>query len=240
LAAWWPLISPPHEYAEEAAFLAGLLRSATVDVHTVLELGSGGGNNASHLSPPFELTLVDSSSAMLAVSRALNPSCRHVEGDMRSVRLGGVFDAVLVHDAVAYMTTEADLQAAAATAFEHCRPGGVAVFLPDHVRETFAASTEHGGSDGCDGRAARYLLWEWDPEPSDTWTEGHFAFMLRDTDGSVRVVYDVHRWGLFATDTWRAVLETAGFLVREVVEPTTDPRPPRVAFVASRPQTARQ
>ena len=48
---------------------------------TVLELGSGGGNNASHLKAQFRMTLVDRSPGMLAVSRALNPECEHVEGD---------------------------------------------------------------------------------------------------------------------------------------------------------------
>src|SRR3972149_1508073 len=61
--------------------------------HTVLELGSGGGNNASHMKAHFKLTLVDRSPAMLAVSRALNPECEHLEGDMRTLRLGRGFDA---------------------------------------------------------------------------------------------------------------------------------------------------
>jgi hypothetical protein len=29
LAVWWPLISPPEEYAEEAAYVATLLDSAS-------------------------------------------------------------------------------------------------------------------------------------------------------------------------------------------------------------------
>ena len=76
----------------------------------MLELGSGGGNNASHLKRRFQLTLVDRSPEMLAVSRRLNPECEHVEGDMRTVRLGRTFDAVFVHDAIAYITTEDDLR----------------------------------------------------------------------------------------------------------------------------------
>ena len=71
---------------------------------------------------------------MLAVSRAQNPECTHVEGDMRTVRLGRRFDAVFVHDAVVYMATEADLRRAMETAFVHCEPGGAALFTPDHVR----------------------------------------------------------------------------------------------------------
>ncbi len=96
---------------------------------TVLELGSGGGNSAYHLKSRFEMTLVDLSPNMLAVSRALNPECEHVQGDIRTVRLGRTFDAVFVHDAICHMTTESDLRAALKTAFVHCRPGGAALFV---------------------------------------------------------------------------------------------------------------
>ncbi len=67
---------------------------------------------------------------MLEVSRRLNPECEHRQGDMRTLRLGRTFGAVLVHDAVDYMTSEADLRRAIDTAFVHCRPGAVAVFIP--------------------------------------------------------------------------------------------------------------
>lgn len=102
------------------------------------------------------MTLVDLSPEMLAVSRALNPECEHLASDMRTIRLGRLFDAVFIHDAIMYMTTEIDLRAAMATVYLHCRPGGVALFVPDHVRETFTPSTEYGGPDG-EQRALRYL-----------------------------------------------------------------------------------
>src|SRR6185503_21114943 len=114
---------------------------------TVLELGRGGGNNASQLKARFEMLLVEPAAGMLALSRVLNPECEHVQGDMRTVRLGRQFDAVFVHDAVAYMTTEADLRMVIETAFVHCRPGGAALFAPDHIRENFRPSTDHGGHD---------------------------------------------------------------------------------------------
>src|SRR6478752_2127468 len=56
LASWWPLISAPEEYTEEAATAATILNSAAIDVHEVLELGSGGGHNAVHLKQRFRLT----------------------------------------------------------------------------------------------------------------------------------------------------------------------------------------
>ena len=77
---------------------------------------------------------------MLELSRGLNPGCEHLLGDMRTLRLGRTFDAVLIHDAVMYMTSEADLRAALETAFVHLRPGGAAVVAPDCVRETFRPS----------------------------------------------------------------------------------------------------
>jgi SAM-dependent methyltransferase len=235
LASWWPLLSPPEEYAEEAAFAATLLRRAAIPVREVLELGGGGGNNAAHLKASLALTLVDVSAEMLEVSRRLNPECTHVQGDMRTVRLGRTFDAVFVHDAVDYMLDEPDLRAAMATAFAHCRPGGVAVFVPDATVETFTPGTEHGGVDGDDGRAARYLLWTWGPDAAGT-TSAAFAFLLRSRDGAVVSAHETHVHGLFAQDTWLTLLGAAGFVPEAVPEVTTEQRPPRSCFVGHRPR----
>ncbi len=234
LAGWWPLISPPEEYAEEAAFAARLLGQAERPVREVLELGSGGGHCASHLTSRFTMTLVDASSEMLAVSRRLNPDCPHIVGDIRTIRLGRDFDAVFVHDAVDYMTSEADLTQAIETAYAHCRPGGVAVFVPDCTAETFEPSTGYGGIDGTDGRAARYLEWAWDPDPGDTWTVTEYAFLLRERGGAVRTVHESHRLGMFGQATWLRLLEAAGFQARAVTEETSEDRQPRDLFTGLR------
>lgn len=235
LAGWWPLISPPEDYAEEAAFAAMVLNSASIPVRDVLELGSGGGNNALHLKAHFTMTLIDRSDEMLDVSRRLNPECDHHQGDMRAVRLDRTFDAVFVHDAVAYMTGEADLRQAIVTAFVHCRAGGVAVFVPDCTAETFRATSDHDGTDGADGRGARYLEWTWDPDATDTCIRTEYAFLLRDADGGVHAVHETHRTGLFSRQTWLKLLEEAGFDSDGVAEPTTEERTPREFFIGRRP-----
>jgi trans-aconitate methyltransferase len=235
LAEWWPLISPAEDYAEEAAFVATLLDSASIPVHDVLELGSGGGHNAVHLKQRFALTLVDLSEEMLAVSRRRNPECDHVAGDMRSTRLGREYDAVFLHDAVDYMLDVDDLARALETAFVHCRPGGVAVVVPDRTREAFEEANDDGGHDGEDGRAVRYLEWEWDPDPSDTTTLTEYVFVLRDPYGSVEVVHETHRVGLFPRQTWFDTLASAGFEARSVTEVTTEDRRPRELFVGHKP-----
>jgi SAM-dependent methyltransferase len=229
LASWWPLISPVEEYAEEATEAARLLGPA----RDVLELGSGGGHLAAHLKDRYALTLTDISGDMLAVSRALNPDCEHIQGDMRTLRLNRTFDAVLIHDAIAYMASEDDLRAALATAAAHLRPGGRLLVMPDEIAETFAPGADHGGSDGPDGRAARYLEWSWDPDPADTWTLNEYAFLLREPDGTVRAVHETHRTGLFARAAWLALLREAGFNASAVPERIAEDRTARELFVAT-------
>jgi len=239
LAAWWPLLSSPEEYAEEAAFYSGELRDLLPDERpTLLELGSGGGNNACHMKAHFDgVTLVDRSPEMLDVSRELNPECEHVVGDMRTVRLGRTFDCVFVHDAICYASTLEDLRAVFVTAFTHCRPGGAALFAPDFVRESFRPGTSHGGHDS-DTRSLRYLEWSWDPDPDDTSYVVDYALMLRDEKGVVRVRHDRHLEGLFAERTWLAFLTAAGFRARAVPRPDPDESAGTPVFVGVRPPSA--
>jgi SAM-dependent methyltransferase len=156
------------------------------------------------------MTLVDLSPEMLAVSRELNPDCAHQQGDMRTVRLEQQFDGVLVHDAVMYMLTEADLAAAFRTAWEHCRPGGAAIFVPDCTRETFVPQTDHGGHDG-ELRSLRYLEWSYDPDPSDDTYVTDYVYLLRTGQLDVQVVFDRHLEGVFSRQVWLSLLAETGF-----------------------------
>jgi SAM-dependent methyltransferase len=210
-AEWYPMLSSPSDFAEDAGIYLDLLTEAAGSApRTLLELGAGAGNTASHYKGSVRATLVDRSPRMLSVSKQQNPECEHLEGDMRTVRLGRTFDAVLVHDAVQYLTTEADLQNAMTTAFEHCRPGGVALFAPDYTRESFTPATTHGGHDG-NGRSMRYLAWIWDPDPSDTTYVVDFAYLFHEVGQPTRSVHEQHIQGLFGRATWLAHLEKVGF-----------------------------
>jgi SAM-dependent methyltransferase len=237
LAAWWPLMSAPSDYAEEAAAYQGaLLKASALPARTLLELGSGGGNNASYLKARFSLVLVDRSPGMLEVSRLLNPECEHVEGDMRTVRLEREFDLVFVHDAICYMTAEADLRRAIETAYLHCKPGGAALFVPDHLRENFQSSTDHGGHDGVD-RALRYLAWTWDPDPDDSSYVVDYAYLLRESDGSIRVERDRHVEGLFARSDWLRLLGEVGFRAQVVPFDLSELEPGQYeGFICTKPR----
>ncbi len=233
LAKWWPLLSPPSEYVEEAAFFRALLRRHKPIPRTLLELGCGGGSLAANLKREFALTLTDLSPQMLAVCRAVNPECEVLQGDMRSLRLGRRFDAVLVHDAIMYAATEAELRATIETAAAHCRAGGLVLLAPDCTRESFGertphaeggashadGGTDHGGEDGEDGRALRYLEWSWDPDPRDEQFDVAYAFVLREADGTTRVELDRHTEGLFPEATWLRLMSESGLDARTAPDP---------------------
>ena len=237
LAGWWHLVSPPSDYAEEAAsYIAAIDALSRRDVREVLELGSGGGNNASYLRQRWAMTLADLSEDMLAVSRKINPEAEHIPGDMRTLRLDRDFDAVLIHDAIMYMTTETDLADAIGTAAAHLRPGGVALFVPDDTAETYESNTSCEGHDE-DGRAVRYLMWNHPLPAGTTKTTVTFAIVLQEDGNPTRSVLDEHEFGLFPRATWLRLIEGTG------LEPKTlpyehsefDPSIPREMFAGVKP-----
>lgn len=107
--------------------------------------------------------------------------------------------------------------------------------LRAHTAETYQPGTGYGGTDGADGRGARYLEWAWDPDPADTWTLTEYAFLLREPGGAVRAVHETHRLGLFGRGTWLRLLEDAGFRARAVTEETSEDRHPRELFAGAVP-----
>jgi len=234
---WYHLLTAPEDYGEEAAFYwRCFLEAADTLPQTLLELGSGGGNMASHYKRRVTATLTDLSAEMLAISQTINPELEHVQGDMRTLRLGRTFDAVFVHDAVIYLTTEADLRQAIETAFVHLRPGGVAIFAPDCVRETFRPHTDHGGHDG-DGRALRYLEWTFDPDPTDSTYVTDYTYVLREGNDPPRCEQDRHVVGLFSRDVWLRLLTETGCTAKLLPLVHSDVEPGETeVFVAVKPR----
>ena len=211
LADWWPLLQDSADYQEEAAiYYAALVSHARNTLSTILELGSGGGNNAYHLKKYFHMTLVDLSERMLAVSERQNPECNHVQGDMRSVRLGKIFDAVFIHDAIVYMSTRKQLREAMETASIHCRSGGLALFVPDWTADNFTPCTSHGGHDRGD-RGLRYLSWIIDEDPEDEQYIEYMVYVLKEKHRIRQTAIDEHVCGLFPEAVWLQTIRESGF-----------------------------
>ena len=234
LAYLWPTFSPPEDYADDAQHWREALRQQLgPGRHPVLELGSGGGHTLSHLTADFAVTAVDRSPAMLALSARLNPGVTHHQGDMRSVRLGRIFRAVLIHDAICYMLTEDDLRATFATAKAHLEPGGVLLISPDYFKETFSGPRVlHWICPGNDleppapGPTVPELTvpeltvieYCHDPDPADTTIESVFFFILKE-QGELRIEQDRHVTGLFPAVVWLELLAEAGFTAERITLP---------------------
>lgn len=233
LIDWYRVIDPYEDHALEAeVFRAAFERAITPAPKTLLELGAGAGHNAVHLKARYRCTLSDVSERMLALSRALNPECEHVQGDMRALRLGRTFDAVLVHDAIVYMLSRDDLRRALETAYVHLRPGGAAIFAPDGVRDDFSDATELL-EESRGPRALRAVQWTWDPDPSDDTVQTDYAFVLRE-GAETKVVHDVHVSGMFWRATWLELLAEVGFRAELIERPLDDEGRTDRIFLATR------
>lgn len=233
LADWWSLISPLEYYIDEVEFIKDILKDADLPpTPSLFELGCAGGSHAYYLKQSFASVLLsDLAPQILDISRALNPDCEHKEGDMRTMRLGREFDVVLVHNAVNYMTTLDELRQAIDTAFVHCRAGGVALLMPDHIRDTFEPSTNNGGIDG-EQRAVRYLEWKYDPDIIDSTITVEYVYVLREEGKPIRVEHETHIVGLFTEAEWLHLLQETGFQA-EIIRGEYE----RDIFVARKPIT---
>ena len=213
------MISPPEDYAGEAGHWRQAIRdNLGSGRHHLLELGVGGGHNLSHLTSEFQATAVDISPQMLDLSRQLNPTVDHHLDDMRTVRLGRKFDAVLIHDAIAYMLTEDDLRATLTTAKVHLSYGGLLLVAPDLVRDEFTDGVVLRWSSKKDGIEVEIEERISDPDPSDTVVESLYTYTIRE-GGTERVERDTHISGLFSIATWTRLFEEASFEVERIPLP---------------------
>lgn len=124
------------DYTAEATFLGMLVERLRPGARSVLDLGSGTGRHARELTAlGYSVTGVEMSSDMLA--RAVSESAAtgsekapafHL-GDVRTVRLGSMFDVVtaLFH-VMSYQTSNEDLRKTLETARVHAADDGVFIF----------------------------------------------------------------------------------------------------------------
>lgn len=132
-ARYYDLLYRDKDYAGEAEYVGGLIRSNVPGAESLLNLGCGSGRHDRCLAEHgYSVTGVDMSEEMLSCARtsaAGNSSLEYFHGDARTVRLGRKFDAVIsLFHVMSYQTTNADIKAAFATATAHLKPGGLFLF----------------------------------------------------------------------------------------------------------------
>ncbi len=137
-AAYYDLLYQDKDYAGEARYVRDLIQRHAPGAVSILELGCGTGAHAACLAGEgYHLYGIDRSSIMLQAAELrrsrlapqLRQRLRFSQGDIREVCLEERFDAVIsLFHVISYQTTNADLQAAFATAGHHLKPGGLFIF----------------------------------------------------------------------------------------------------------------
>lgn len=137
-AYFYDLLYQEKDYESECDFLEEVFKAyAANPVGSILDLGCGTGGHALPLARRgYVVTGVDRSETMLAEARRKAKAktqgggdCDFVQGDIRALDLGQIFDVVIAMFAViSYQTTNEDLAAAFRTARRHLEPGGLFVF----------------------------------------------------------------------------------------------------------------
>ena len=150
---------------------------------------------------------------------------------MRTLRLEGTFDAVLIHDAIACMLTETDLAETFETARHHLRPGGLLITAPEWVRENFRAPMVLHWLRERDGLKVTVQEYLHDPDTSDTEIESVYTYTISE-NGRDRTEQDTHTTGLFPMSTWISLFQAAGFQVETVRLPANEGGYGQFLFVA--------
>ncbi|MEV0678641.1 class I SAM-dependent methyltransferase [Actinosynnema sp. NPDC050436] len=127
------------DFAAESADVVRIVRDARPGAASLLDVGCGTAEHLRHLVPAFDhVEGVDLSADMLAVGRRKLPDVPLHHADMRDLRLGRCFDAVIsLSTAVAYLPSRADLARALTAMAAHATPGGVLVVEPWYFPENF-------------------------------------------------------------------------------------------------------
>jgi ubiquinone/menaquinone biosynthesis C-methylase UbiE len=208
------ILVDPADYEDEVLVYTDLIRQTAAEPPiTLLHLGSGAGGQDLIFKRNFRITGVDLSLGMLSIARAAHPEIEYIEGDMRTLRLKRVFDAVVIPDSVDYMTSLDDLKKAIHTATVHLKSGGVLLIVAK-TAETFQYNNfaYTGEKDG-----VHVTLLEnnfINPLNPNTY-EATLVYLIRK-HGELTIHTDHQTLGLFPLATWQRLFRDADLNMREI------------------------
>jgi Methyltransferase domain len=133
-AKYYDLINRDKPYALESSYVAARLRGACPGLSSVMEFGSGTGRHGHCLAAQgFHVQGIEISCEMVELAQGIgvprSGSFQCSVGDIRSVRLGRQFDAVVaLFHVMSYQIEQPDLKAALDTADCHLTSGGLFLF----------------------------------------------------------------------------------------------------------------
>lgn len=216
LAYCWDVLTPRGTYDLEAVQILEVLKDHLPQFSSILELGSGVGALLESFPDDVEVVFLERSKEMLALSKQRNPSREHLQQDMLKLDLGRSFDAIVLHDAVMYLTDRAQVLTCFKAAYEHLDESGIFLVFPDVTAEFFQEHAICGGAE-TDRCAVQLLEWHWDPDPADDQIQVDFSVLIREA-GVVKAHHESHSMGIFTIDAYQSLLREAGFSTAQLLE----------------------
>jgi len=204
-----PVIAPPEQFVEETEQYCALIKKhSRFEPKTLLHLGSGAGMNDYTFKNHFKVTGVDLSEGMLREARKINQEVDYHPGDMRTIKLGRCFDAVVATESIGYMTNENDLRQTLENVNRHLHPDGVFI-LTTLLQEGFRENNfVYTGSKG--DLEITVLENNYRPGAEEKYYEATIIYLVR-ISGDLEIYTDRHILGLFAKREWLDLLEETGF-----------------------------
>ena len=207
-------LTDPAEYEDEVTAYVELIKQfASKPPLTLLHMGCGAGGHDWVFKRSFTVTGIDLSLGMLDKARATHPDIEYLEGDMRTLRLKRLFDAVVIPDSIDYMASLADLQQAINTAVKHLKTGGV-LLVVGKTEETFQ-NNNFAYSGEKNGVQVTLLENNHINTFRPNTYEATLVYLIR-RQGELTIYTDHHVLGLFALAKWDKVFHNAGLTMQRM------------------------
>lgn len=225
-AAYYDLLYRDKDYAGEAEYVRNMLAQHGVTSGSILELGCGTGKHAEHFAQMgYTVHGVDISPSMVELAKTrkssdLTGKLSFEVGDVRTVRLGQQFDAVIsLFHVASYQTTNEDLAAMFQTAATHLKPGGVFLFDfwygPAVLTDRPAVRVKRMQGDGFDVlRIAEPVM-----HPNENVVDVHYTVHVTNhADSRLDQIDETHRMRYLFGPELRFMLLAAGLRVLDEQE----------------------
>jgi dTDP-3-amino-3,4,6-trideoxy-alpha-D-glucopyranose N,N-dimethyltransferase len=210
------------DYEAESRDLAALIRERNPDARSLLDVACGTGKHLELLRASFpDVAGVDLDEGLLAVARERLPDVPLTMTDMRTVDLGGTFDAVTcLFSSVGYLRDGGELASAIGRMAAHLAPGGVLV-VDGWVRPDawWPGTHVQALAETADGMAAARV--------ARTWREGDrsvldMRYLIATADVGFAQERERHELTLFTDAEYRRAFEAASLEPEVVPSPMED------------------
>ena len=224
---YYDLLYRDKDYVAEAEYIAGLLERFGVSGKRLLEFGSGTGKHGRLLAKRgYEVTGIERSAEMVAQAEAA-PGFSCQQGDICTVQLGQVFDAVLsLFHVVSYQTTNDAVQAVFARAAEHLEAGGLFLFDVWYSPAVYEQKPEVRVKRVADEAIEITRIAEPVLHPNENRVDVNYMIFARDlASGSVETMIETHPMRHFSLPDLDLLAQISDFAVVGMEEFLTGNRP---------------